>query len=136
MIEQINHIAGLWWSGAIAMFWQVGVLIILIGCVDLIIRRWAWPQLRYALWLMVLVKLILPPTISLSTSVTSGLQPLARQIVTKDIQRENLNATTAMILANLETAVVESPVVAISSGDTVTEQRPALVFMVPENVAG
>ena len=45
MIEQFNHIAGLWWSGAIAMFWQVGVLIILIGCVDLIIRKWAWPQL-------------------------------------------------------------------------------------------
>jgi len=53
MIEQINRIADLWWSGTIAMFWQVGVLIILIGCVDLIIRRWAWPQLRYALWLMV-----------------------------------------------------------------------------------
>ncbi|MBN2592736.1 MAG: hypothetical protein JXA81_04445 [Sedimentisphaerales bacterium] len=34
MIEQINHIAQLWWSGAAAMFWQVGVLIILIGCVD------------------------------------------------------------------------------------------------------
>ena len=60
MIEQINHLAGLWWSGTIAMFWQVGVLIILIGCVDLIIRKWAWPQLRYALWLMVLVKLVLP----------------------------------------------------------------------------
>ena len=86
MIEQINHIAGLWWSGTIAMFWQVGILIILIGCVDLIIRRWAWPQLRYALWLMILVKLVLPPTISLSTSITSGLEPLAKQIVAKESQ--------------------------------------------------
>jgi len=136
MIEQINHIADLWWSGATAMFWQVGVLIILIGCVDLIIRRWAWPQLRYALWLMVLVKLILPPTISLSTSITSGLQPLARQIVAKESRRENLNAMTAMILTNIENAVVESPVVAVSSRDTVTEQQPALVFTGPENVAG
>jgi len=135
MIEQINHIASLWFSGALAMFWQVGVLIILIGCVDLIIRKWAWPQLRYALWLMVLLKLILPPTISLSTSVTSGLQPLARQIVEKEIHRENLNSTTAMILANLEDAVVEPPVETVSSGDTVIEQ-PVPVFASPENTAG
>jgi len=136
MIEQINHIAGLWWSGAIAMFWQVGVLILLIGCVDLIIRRWAWPQLRYALWLMVLLKLVLPPTIYLSTSITSGLQPLARQIVAKEIHRENLDSATAMILANLETAVVESPVEAVFSGDHATERQPALVYTRTENVAG
>jgi beta-lactamase regulating signal transducer with metallopeptidase domain len=136
MIEQINHITQLWWSGTIAMFWQVGVLIILIGCVDLIIRRWAWPQLRYALWLMVLIKLVLPPTISLSTSVTSGLQPLARQIVAKEIHRENLNTTTAMLLANLETAAVESPVEGVSYPDIVTERQPVIVFTGSENVAG
>jgi len=28
MIEQINHIAGLWWSGATAMFWQAYVMAI------------------------------------------------------------------------------------------------------------
>jgi len=135
MIEQINHIAALWFSGAIAMFWQVGVLIILIGCVDLIIRKWAWPQLRYALWLMVLVKLVLPPTISLSTSVTSGLEPLARQIAAKETQRENLNATTATILANLETAAAETPVEFVSPRDIVTEQQPAIVFSGSEIVA-
>ncbi|MBW7992492.1 MAG: hypothetical protein FVQ84_21095, partial [Planctomycetes bacterium] len=136
MIEQINHIAHLWWSGTIAMFWQVSVLIVLIGCVDLIIRRWAWPQLRYALWLMVLVKLILPPTISLSTSITSRLQPLAKQIVAKESRQENLNATAAMVLAHFETAVAEPPVVAASSRDTATEQKPVLVVTSSENVAG
>ena len=136
MIEQINHIAGLWFSGATAMFWQVGVLIILIGCVDLIIRRWAWPQLRYALWLMVLLKLVLPPTISLSTSVTSGLEPFARQMAAKEIQRENLNATTATILANLEAAVAETPVEVVSSRDIVTEQKPAVVVTGSELMTG
>jgi len=136
MIEQINHIAGLWFSGTIAMFWQVGVLIILIGCVDLIIRRWAWPQLRYALWLMVLVKLVLPPTISLSTSVTSRLQPLAKQIVTKEIHRENLNPSTAKIVANLETAAAEPSVEVVSSLDIVTEQQPALVISGSEYMDG
>jgi len=136
MIEQINHIAGLWWSGAIAMFWQVGVLIILIGCVDLIIRKWAWPQLRYALWLMVLVKLVLPPTISLSTSVTSGLQPLAKQIVGQESRRENLNLATATILAHFENSLAESPVEAVSSHDIVTKQQPAVVFTGLENAPG
>jgi beta-lactamase regulating signal transducer with metallopeptidase domain len=136
MIEQINHIAHLWWSGTTAMFWQVGVLIILIGCVDLIIRRWAWPQLRYALWVMVLIKLILPPTISLSTSITSGLQPLARQIVAKESRRENLSTATAMILARFENSLAESPVEAASSSDTITERQPASVYTASENAAG
>jgi beta-lactamase regulating signal transducer with metallopeptidase domain len=136
MIEQINHIAQLWWSGTIAMFWQVSVLIILIGCADLIIRKWAWPQLRYALWLMVLVKLILPPTISLSTSVTSGLKPLAKQIVAQENRRENLNSATATILANFEKSVAEYPSEALSSHDIVAEQPPVVVFTGSENVVG
>jgi beta-lactamase regulating signal transducer with metallopeptidase domain len=136
MIEQINHIAQLWWSVTISMFWQVSVLIVLIGCVDLIIRRWAWPQLRYALWLMVLVKLFLPPTISLSTSITSGLQPLAKQIVAQKSHQENLSITAAMILAHLEAAKAGPAVVTTSSQDTVIEQQPAVVFTGSENVAG
>jgi beta-lactamase regulating signal transducer with metallopeptidase domain/DUF4097 and DUF4098 domain-containing protein YvlB len=136
MIEQINHIAQVWWSGTIAMFWQVGVLIILIGCVDLIIRRWAWPQLRYSLWLMVLVKLVLPPTISLSTSVTSGLQPLAKQIVAKENRREDLNNTTSTILAHFEASVAESPAETVPSRETFTEQQPVTVVTSSENVDG
>ena len=81
MIEQINKIAEIWWSWMWPMFWQVGVLIVLLGVVDLVIRRRVWPQLRYALWLLVLVKLVLPPTFSLSTSLTSQLQPLAKQVL-------------------------------------------------------
>ena len=75
MIEQMNHIGQLWWSWMGPMFWQVSVLIILIGAIDLLLRRWAWPQVRYALWLLVLVKLAMPPGLSLPTSVTSPFQP-------------------------------------------------------------
>ena len=73
MIEQMNHIGQLWWSWMGPMFWQVSVLIVLIGAIDLLLRRWAWPQVRYALWLLVLVKLVLPPGLSLPTSITSPL---------------------------------------------------------------
>ncbi len=73
MIEQINNIAGVWWAWMWPMFWQVGLLIVLIGLVDLLIRRRVWPQVRYALWLLVLVKLVLPPSLALPTSLTSAV---------------------------------------------------------------
>ena len=81
MIEQINDIAEIWWGWMWPMFWQASVLIALVAIVDLFLRRRAWPQLRYALWLLVLLKLVLPPTLSLPTSVTSGLSSLSDKVV-------------------------------------------------------
>jgi beta-lactamase regulating signal transducer with metallopeptidase domain len=79
MTEQINSIAQLWWHWMWPMFWQVGVLVGVVWIIDLMIRRRVWPQVRYALWLLVLLKLVLPPGLSAPTSVTSGLRPLAEQ---------------------------------------------------------
>ena len=96
MIEQINNIAGMWWGWMWPMFWQVGLLIVLIGLLDLLLLRRVWPQVRYALWLLVLVKLILPPSLALPTSLVSALapvadgimrqQPMASQVYTPQIQ--------------------------------------------------
>jgi beta-lactamase regulating signal transducer with metallopeptidase domain len=71
MFEQINAIAQGWWNWMWPMFWQVSVLVVLLGIIDLLLRRHIWPQVRYALWLLVLVKLILPPGFAMSTSVVS-----------------------------------------------------------------
>ena len=46
------------------MLWQTAVLIAIIWMLDVLIRKWAWPQVRYALWLLVLVKLLLLPTLT------------------------------------------------------------------------
>jgi beta-lactamase regulating signal transducer with metallopeptidase domain len=75
MIEPINTIARLWWDWMIAMSWQVGLLVGIIGCVDMLIRKWAWPQLRYALWSLILLKLLLPPTLSLPSGIISTVHP-------------------------------------------------------------
>lgn len=80
MIETLNHVAQGWWSLSVSMFWQVGLLIVAIVCVDVLLRKHIWPQIRYALWLMVLVKLILPPGLHSPSSVTSGVQPLAQKL--------------------------------------------------------
>jgi beta-lactamase regulating signal transducer with metallopeptidase domain len=83
MVEQLNAIARLWWGWSAAMFWQVGLLILLIAAIDRLIRRWAWPQLRYALWSLILVKLLLPPWLSLPSGIVPGLQPVVKQALVR-----------------------------------------------------
>ena len=83
MIGQINNLAQLWWDWTSAMFWQVGLLIVLIALLDLLIRKWAWPQLRYALWSLVLIKLILSPALSLPSGLAPKLRPYVTQVLNK-----------------------------------------------------
>ena len=85
MTEQINTIAEIWWSWMWPMFWQVGVLIVLIAAVDFLIKRWVWPKVRYALWLLVLVKLVLPPNLTSPASLTSQIPLLAKKAVQSQI---------------------------------------------------
>src|SRR2546423_6009061 len=62
------------WAGWMwPMFWQMTLLILVVAIIDRSIRRWAWPQLRLALWSLVLIKLVLPPTLASPVSVTSTL---------------------------------------------------------------
>jgi beta-lactamase regulating signal transducer with metallopeptidase domain len=79
MVEQLNSIACLWWEWSAAMFWQVGLLILVIAAIDRLIRRWAWPQLRYALWSLILIKLLLPPSLSLPSGVVPSVAPIVKQ---------------------------------------------------------
>jgi hypothetical protein len=81
MIEQINNVAEGWWDWMWPMLWQVSALIVLIGAVDILLRKRVWPQVRYALWMLVLVKLILPPTFTLSTSLVWQLRPWGERAI-------------------------------------------------------
>ena len=74
-MDQINQIAMHWSTWIVPVTIQVTILIAFLGVLDVLIRKWAWPQLRYALWLLVLVKLILPPSFAAPTSLTSDLAP-------------------------------------------------------------
>lgn len=59
----------LWWgwmtSVSIQLVWLFGVVFLL----DRILRRWAWPQLRAALWFILVLKLVLPPSLYSPVSV-------------------------------------------------------------------
>jgi len=74
MIELLNNAARGWWNWMWPMFWQVSALIAILAVFDLFLRKRIWPQVRYALWLLVILKLILPPTFSLSTSITAPVR--------------------------------------------------------------
>lgn len=34
MIDPLNRIAALWWTWMSGMFWQVGLLIVIVACLD------------------------------------------------------------------------------------------------------
>jgi len=79
MAAALNEFARHWWDWMAPMLWQASLLIVLISLLDWLIRRWAWPQLRYALWLLVLLKLVLPPWWGSPVGVISRMEPAVRR---------------------------------------------------------
>ena len=98
MIEYLNQAAQVWWDWMSAMFWQVGLLIILIATIDLLIRKWAWPQLRYALWSLVLIKLVLSPTLSLPSGLAPKLKPVVTQMLESAKEEELIEFTMPIVI--------------------------------------
>jgi beta-lactamase regulating signal transducer with metallopeptidase domain len=76
VIETLNvwadHALRLAWP----MLWQSSLLIGFLFALDLLLRRKARPAVRYALWLVVLVKLLLPPSLAFPTSPGWWLRPV------------------------------------------------------------
>lgn len=114
MIESLNHVAESWWGWMWATTWQVSLLIVVIGVIDLAIRKWAWPQVRYTLWLMVIVKLLLPPTFALPTSI-------AAQFLPAPIVEEREMATPSTALS----ASVVRPTIATTAGSSAARRHPS-----------
>lgn len=123
MIEQLNSFAQSWWSWMWPMFWQVSVLVVLVWAIDLLLRRRLWPQFRYALWLLVLVKLVVPPTFSLSTGVVSHVLRLVGQ-TSAQISAAGTPADLPSGMSGLETSTDATGMEMAQS--TATENTPAL----------
>src|SRR5471030_2327209 len=73
-IETLNQWGGNFSGFAWPMFWQSSLLIMALFAFDLFFRRRLRASIRYALWLVVLVKLCVPPTLALPTSPAWWLQ--------------------------------------------------------------
>lgn len=128
MVETINHYAGLWLNWQWSMLWQVGVLVGIVALADRLVRKWAWPQLRYALWLLVLVKLVLPPTLTSPVSLTSTVPTLAQQAM----------VTSMPAPPAADHVVHETPSVAAAKtgvSDITAVPGPSLVTLEPKAVS-
>ncbi len=66
-IENLNQWGGNFLNFAWPMLWQSSLLIGVVLLLDFVSARKVRPAIRYALWLVVLVKLCLPPTLALPT---------------------------------------------------------------------
>jgi beta-lactamase regulating signal transducer with metallopeptidase domain/Flp pilus assembly secretin CpaC len=82
-IETLNQWGGNFLSFAWPMFWQSSLLTVILFAFDFLFRRKIRASVRYALWLVILVKLCVPPTLALPTSPAWGLHKTPPPIVAK-----------------------------------------------------
>ncbi len=74
-IETLNRFGENALHFAWPMLWQSSVLITVLFAIDFALRRRVRAAVRYALWLVLLVKLLLPPSLALPTSAAWWLFP-------------------------------------------------------------
>src|ERR1039458_5126699 len=75
LIETLNRFGENALHFAWPMLWQSSALIAILFAIDYALRRHVRAAVRYALWLVLLVKLLLPPTLALPTGVAWWLFP-------------------------------------------------------------
>jgi bla regulator protein BlaR1 len=129
-MQAINNLADFWWQWMSSMFWQVSLLILFISVVDFFIRKWAWPQVRYALWLLILLKLFIPPTWSMRTSIVSNVQPRVQEHIVQRLPMTSL----APIQNKVDNAVAEKP--AIHDDKMVATESPKDAETIPTAAYG
>ncbi|MBN2842519.1 MAG: M56 family metallopeptidase, partial [Sedimentisphaerales bacterium] len=67
MVETINSIGNWFCDNSLRMLIQSSVLIVALFATDLLIRKRVRAVVRYCMWMLVLVKLVLPTTLSVPT---------------------------------------------------------------------
>jgi len=99
VMHGLNQVAGGWSQWMAATAWQAALLILLAFVLDRMLRGWAWPQLRHALWIVVGVKLVLPPTLSTPVSVVPALAPDLARVPAVSMGTVGPNVVTWVFLA-------------------------------------
>ncbi|MDI6450869.1 M56 family metallopeptidase [Anaerobaca lacustris] len=128
-IETLNGVGEAFCSHAWSVFLQVSVLIAVLLVADLLLRRRVRAVVRYAMWTLVFLKLVLPPTLSLPTGI-GYYRPEAR--VTSQEPTEPVLEQPAPIAevrpVRHEPVVASPPVVDLSHANVVP--APALPAIV------
>jgi beta-lactamase regulating signal transducer with metallopeptidase domain len=75
MAQAFSHLGAGFPNFAWSMFWQSSLLIGSVFVIDFLLSRKLRPTLRYAFWLLVLVKLTLPPSLAFPTGIAWWVRP-------------------------------------------------------------
>jgi beta-lactamase regulating signal transducer with metallopeptidase domain len=79
----LTSVASAWSEWMLAMSWQVTVVALAIALIAMLGRRWP-ARFRYSLWLIVLVKLTLPPSLAAPTGFGWWLREGTDQVATNE----------------------------------------------------
>ena len=130
-LMNLNRVGNAFYRYAAGVFVQVTVLIIVLFVIDLLLRKRVRSVFRYCLWLLVLVKLVLPPTISLPTGIgywASGTLPISFEVshVAEDIDYfgEMPNGSLSEDGLTGETSEIEKADNAVSPAGRTTHHMP------------
>src|SRR5439155_18722919 len=73
MIHSLNHLGANFANFALPMLVQSSLLIVLLFALDLVLRNRVRAVVRYGLWMLLLIKLVLPPSFAAPTSLAYWL---------------------------------------------------------------
>jgi hypothetical protein len=114
LIETLNQSGENFLSFAWPMLWQSSLLIAAVFAFDFLLRRRLRASIRYALWLVVLVKLCVPPTLALPTSPAWWFHQTPLTVVAKPLPHFTVTYDTSplpeMPPATLPVFVAPQPV--------------------------
>src|SRR5580765_4754173 len=115
-IHSLNDLGAHLTSFALAMLVQSSLVIVALFLLDLVLRKKVRAVVRYPLWLLVLVKLVLPPSFAAPTG-------LAYWLPEKKIVEPSAVVTSPVVVHYSEARFVETPVL-----QTLPPARPRLQF--------
>ncbi len=132
----LNNTGSGFCNHALSMFVQSSVLIILLIIIDFMLRKKVRAVFRYCVWMLVFVKLILPPTLSLPTGIGywcgSSLSP--KKIISKPIANNPSTGESIMPDMSEDLAINSEPSQArtpLPHSEPATPMTPAVTTLPP-----
>ena len=100
-----------WFDWVFACSWQLALLVIIVAGLTFLLRD-ASPKLRYGLWLLVLIKALLPPSLGFFWGIGSwGFAPLADNWLPETSSTSVPgNAQAAVVEGQVDGAIIESAI--------------------------
>jgi beta-lactamase regulating signal transducer with metallopeptidase domain len=108
-IDHLNHWAENLLGFAWPMLWQSSLLIVVVFALDILLARRVRAAIRHTLWIVVLVKLLLPPALALPTGAAWWLWP-AKPALTPVIKTETVTFDSTPLPDNFARQTVPMPV--------------------------